>query len=196
MGFPRGLAYRARRISVILLIGLASGCASIPEEAYRLPPSSLSAREAQTRTFDVSDESEILQATVALLQDMEYNLDTIEPPLGVLSASKVVDADSAVQKAGLMAADVAMGILSVLTGSSPSGSAYAGADDEIGLKIMLVVLPSLAREGEHTARITLQSTLIDKGERVKEMGVIDDPVVYQEIFERLSKALFLEGAEQ
>jgi hypothetical protein len=196
MRFPQGLAYRAHWLSVTLLIGLASGCASIPEEAYRLPPSLLSAREAQTRTFDVADESEILQATVALLQDMEYNLDTIEPPLGVLSASKVVDADSALQKAGLVAADVAIVILSVLSGSSPSGSAYAGADDEIGLTIMLVVLPSLAREGEYTVRITLQRTLIDKAERVKEMGVIDDPIVYQEIFERLSKALFLEGAGQ
>jgi len=196
MRFPRGLKYRKRWISVIVLIGLASGCASIPEEAYRLPPSSLSAREAQTRTFDVSDESEILQATVALLQDMEYNLDTIELPLGVLSASKVVDADSTLQKAGLVAADVAMGILSVLGGSSPSGGVYASADDEFRLKITLVVLPSLAREGEHTARITLQQTLIDKAHRVKQMGVIDDPVVYQEIFERLSKALFLEGAEQ
>jgi hypothetical protein len=107
-----------------------------------------------------------------------------------------VDADSALQKAGLVAADVAIAILSVLGGSSPSGSAYAGADDEIGLTIMLVVLPSLAREGEYTARITLQRTLIDKAERVKEMGVIDDPIVYQEVFERLSRALFLEGAEQ
>lgn len=196
MRFPRGLKYLECWISVILLIGLASGCASIPEEAYRLPPSSLSAREAQTRTFDVADESEILQATVALLQDMEYNLDTLEPPLGVLSASKVVDADSALQKAGLVAVDVANVLMAVLTGSNPSGSAYDSADDEFRLKITLVVLPSLAREGEHTARITLQQTLIDKAERVKEMGVIDDPIVYQEIFERLSKALFLEGAEQ
>ncbi len=196
MRFPQGLASPARGISVILLIGLASGCASIPEEAYRLPPSSLSAREAQTRTFDVADESEILQATVALLQDMEYNLDTIEPPLGILSASKVVDADSTRQKAGLIAADVAAVILSVLSGSSPGDSAYDTADDEFRLKITLVVLPSLAREGEHTARITLQQTLIDKAARVKKMGVIDDPVVYQEIFEKLSKALFLEGAEQ
>ena len=196
MRIPRGLAYRARWISVIVLIGLTTGCSGIPEEAYRLPPSLLSARDAQTRSFDVADESEILHATVALLQDMEYNLDTIEPPLGVLSASKVVDADSALQKAGLVAADVAIVILSVLSGSSPSGSAYSGADDEIGLTIMLVVLPSLAREGEYTARITLQRTLIDKADRVKEMGVIDDPIVYQEIFERLSKALFLEGAEQ
>ena len=179
---------------VIGLAGFVAGCSSvIPKEAYRLPQSSLSEREAQTRTFDVASDSEILQASVALLQDMEYNVDTIEHPLGVLSASKVVDADSALQKAGLVAADVVLSILSILSGTIPSGSAYAGADDEISLKITLVVLPSMAREGQHTARITIQSVLIDKSERVKEVGLIEDPLVYQEVFEKLSKSLVLEG---
>ena len=178
----------------IVLSGFVAGCASIPKEAYRLPQSSLSEREAQTRTFDVSDDSEILQASVALLQDMEYNVDTIEQPLGVLSASKVVDADSATQKAGLIAADIALGILSIIGGTAPSGSAYAGADDEISLKITLVVLPSMAREGQHTARITIQRILIDKSERVKEVGLIEDPLIYQEVFGKLSKSLVLEGA--
>ena len=94
-------------LGVIVLTGFVAGCSSIPKEAYRLPQSSLSEREAQTRTFDVSDDSKIFQASVALLQDMEYNIDAIEQPLGALSASKVVDADSALQKAGLVAADVA-----------------------------------------------------------------------------------------
>jgi len=176
-----------------VLSGFVAGCASIPKEAYRLPQSSLSEREAQTRTFDVSDDSEILQASVALLQDMEYNVDTIEQPLGVLSASKVVDADSATQKAGLIAADIALGILSIIGGTAPSGSAYAGADDEISLKITLVVLPSMAREGQHTARITIQRILIDKSDRVKEVGLIEDPLIYQEVFGKLSKSLALEG---
>jgi len=127
---------------------------------------------------------------------MEYNVDAIEYPLGVLSASKVVDADSALQKAGAVAADVALAILSIISGSSPGGSVYAGTDDEIRLKITLVVLPSMAREGQHTARITIQRILIDKSERVKEVGVIEDPLVYQEVFQKLSKSLLLEEVAQ
>jgi hypothetical protein len=193
MSIMRSLRHRRQLLGVIVLSGLAAGCSGIPEEAYRLPQSSLSEREAQTRTFDVSDDAKILQASVALLQDMDYNLDAIEYPLGVLSASKVVDADSAMQKAGLVAADVAMVILSIIGGPSAGGGAYASADDEISLKITLVVFPSTAREGQHTARITLQRVLLDKSERVKEVGVIDDPLVYQEVFEMLSKSLFLDG---
>ena len=180
-----------------VLLGGAAGCANeIPEPAYRLPASSLGERDVQTRTFEATDETQILQASVALLQDMEYNLDTIEYPLGVLSASKVVDADSASQKAGLLAADILLGTLAAIAGGTPSGSAYGGADDEFQLRITLVVLPSLAREGSHTARITIQQRLIDKSDRVKEMGVIEDPAVYQEIFAKLSQSLYLEGAEQ
>jgi hypothetical protein len=196
MSIIRSCQHGWHLLGVIVLTGFVAGCSSIPKEAYRLPQSSLSEREAQTRTFDVSDDSEIFQASVALLQDMEYNVDAIEQPLGVLSASKVVDADSAQQKAALVAADVALAILSVISGTSVGASAYAGADDEISLKITLVVLPSMAREGRHTARITIQRVLIDKSERVKEVGLIEDPLVYQEVFEKLSKSLLLEGAMQ
>jgi hypothetical protein len=193
----RCAASGGRWLCAVVLLGAVSGCVNgIPEAAYRLPPSTLGARDAQTRTFEATDEAQILQASVALLQDMEYNLDTIEYPLGVLSASKVVDADSASQKAGLLLADILLGSLAALGGGSPSGSAYAGADDEFELKITLVVLPSLAKEGAHTARITLQQRLIDKSDRIKEMGVIEDPEVYQEIFAKLSQSLYLEGAEQ
>lgn len=193
MSIIRSYQHGWHLLGVIVLTGFVAGCSSIPEEAYRLPQSSLSERKAQTRTFDVSDDSEILQASVALLQDMEYNVDAIEHPLGVLNASKVVDADSAQQKAALAAADVAMAILSILSGTSVGGGALAGADDEISLKITLVVLPSMAREGQYTARITIQRVLIDKSERVKEVGLIEDPLVYQKVFEKLSKALVLEG---
>jgi hypothetical protein len=189
----RGPGYRRLLPGAIILGACVVGCAGVPEEAYRLPPSSQSVREAQTRTFEVPDEANILQVSVALMQDMEYNFDTIEYPLGVLTASKVVDADSAVQKASLVTADIAMVILSILTGTSVGGGAYAGADDEIRLTATLVVLPSLENKGQYTARITIRSELIDKTGRVKKVHMIENPVVYQEIFEKLSKSLFLEG---
>ena len=148
-------------------------------------------RESQTRSFE-ADEAEILGASVALLQDMEYNVDEVETRLGVLSASKVVDADSAAQKAGLIALDVVNVLLSALTGSTPGGSAYSSADDQVGVQLTLVVLPSLAREAEYTARFTLQSTLYDKAGLVKERQLVDEPEAYQDIFDKLSQALFLE----
>lgn len=178
-----------------MLCGCVAGCESIPKEAYRLPPSTQSVRETQTRDFEVPAEANILQASVALMQDMDYNFDTIEYQLGVLNGSKTVDADSLASNAGLVAADVVIAILSIATGSVPGGSLYAGADDEINLEVTMVVLPSLETEGHYTARFTIHSELIDKTDRVKKAVMIEDPVVYQEIFEKLSKSLFLEGVK-
>ena len=194
MGTPRNL-HRECLLAALLLVGSVAGCTSIPEEAYQLPPSSQSVRDAQTRTFEVPDEANILQVAVALMQDMEYNFDTIEYELGVLSGSKVVDADSLAQLTGAVVADIVLVTLSVFTGMN-LGGVYAGTDDEIGLRITLVVLPSLEGEVQYTARITIQSELIDKGGRVKKVHMIENPVVYQEIFEKLSKSLFLAGVER
>ena len=196
MGTPRNL-HRECLLAALLLVGSVAGCTSIPEEAYQLPPSSQSVRDAQTRTFEVPDEANILQVAVALMQDMEYNFDTIEYELGVLSGSKVVDADSLAQQTGAVVADIVLVTLSVFTGTGMSlGGVYGGTDDEIGLRITLVVLPSLESEVQYTARVTIQSELIDKGGRVKKVHMIENPVVYQEIFEKLSKSLFLAGVER
>jgi len=189
-------ALRAPARQLLLLVVCATGCAGTPEEAYRLPPSTLEVREVQTRTFEVVEGNEIIRASVALLQDMEYNLDEVEPQLGLLTASKTVDADSASQKAGLIALDVLVGVLGAAGGGSPTGSAYLGADDKIDLELTLVVLPSLARDGDYLARFTIQSTLWDKSARVKKQGVIEDPAVYREIFDKLSKSLFVEKETQ
>lgn len=176
----------------LAILSVACGCASgPPAKAYRLPATTLEVRELQTRSF-AADEAEILGASVALLQDMEYNVDEVETRLGVLSASKVVDADRAAQKAGLIALDVVNLVLAALAGSTGGSSAYATADDQLGLKLTLVVLPSLAREGDYTARVTLQSALYDKAGAVKKLSFVEDPEVFQEIFDKLSKALFLE----
>ena len=150
----------------------------------------------QSFTFEGVEEAEILAASVALIQDMEYNIDEIERPLGVLTASKVVDADSAMQKAGLLALDIGMILLAALSGSGGGGSAWATADDEIALSLTMVVTPSLTKENTFTSRITLQRTLYDQSEQIKERGVIEDPEVYRQMYDKLSKAVFLEGAVQ
>ena len=184
-----------RLIAAVLFWFLCTACENVPNDAYRLPESSLSDREMQTRIFEVAEESDILGASVALLQDMEYNVDTLEPPLGILTASKTVDADSDFEKAGLIAAEIGLIALSVLSGTAPTGGVYADADDRVFLDLTLVVLPSLAREGSYSARITLQETLYNKAGMIKSRGVIDDAEVYQEIFDKLRQSIYLDEAE-
>ena len=78
----------------ILVMSLLAGCASsgVPKAALRLEESTLDVRATQTRTLAAPSEVAILSATIAVLQDMEFNVDRIERPLGVITASKVSDA--------------------------------------------------------------------------------------------------------
>jgi hypothetical protein len=166
---------------------LAGCAATIPDHALRLPESTLDVRSIQTRTFEASSENEILAATIATLQDMEYNIDRIEKPLGVITASKVSDADSTSQKVGLLFLDI------LCVGSGGGGcDSMASAKDEQHITVTMVVLPSLARSDRYVTRITIQRVIYDKIKRVSELERIDDAATYQQIFENLSKAIYLQ----
>ena len=142
-----------RYVVAAIMAAAASGCATgPPDEAYRLPPTTLEVREMETRTFE-ADEKMIIGACVALLQDMEYNIDRIEVPLGVITASKLSDAESPREKFSLFMVD-----LVCLMGGGECG-AMSTASDEQQVVLTFVVQPRLANTDEFVARVTLR---IDK----------------------------------
>ena len=180
----------ARNSPLLVFLGALIACAPqprIPDDALRLPESTLDIRSIQTRTFAARSETEILAATVALLQDMDFNVDRVEKPLGVITASKVSDADDFSQKTGLFMLDL-LCVLSMTGGCNSLSTAH----DEQRITLTMVVLPSLAKSVEFVARITLQRAIFYKQHRVVVLERIDNAVTYQQIFENLSKAIFIE----
>ncbi len=180
----RRLCNPARRMLVMAAISVltASSCA-LPSKApsLRLAESTLDIRAMQTRTFTARAENEILAATIAALQDMEYNIDQIEAPLGVITASKVSDADSTSEKVGLVLLDLLCGC-----------GMIQRATDRHAITITTVVLPSLAGNGQFVTRITIQQVTFSKQAQILSRGTIDDPLAYQRIFDKLAKALYIE----
>jgi hypothetical protein len=186
-------AQRNGRWLALLTISLLSACAAtseVPEDALRLPESTLDVRSIQTRTFPAPSETAILAAAIALLQDMEYNIDGIEKSLGVITASKVTDADSPSQKTRLFILDM----LCVMVGSGGC-DAMSKASDEQRLTVTMVVLPSLARSGEYITRITIQGALYNKAEQILVLERIDDAETYQQVFDNLRKAIYIQVSE-
>ena len=182
--------FSARWLPLIAL-GSLNGCtATIPSEALRLPESTLDIRSIQTRSFEAPSEIAILAATIATLQDMEYNIERIEKPLGVITASKISDADSAGEKTGLFILDLFCGVA-----GGGGCDAMSSARDEQHITLTMVVLPSLARSGEYVTRITIQRVIFDKAARIKVLERIDDAETYQQIFENLSKAIYIQVSE-
>ena len=170
---------------ICVALGLI-GCQTIPEDALRLEESSLEIRALQSRTYQAPTEQQILSASIGVLQDMEYNIDELEKPLGILTATKTVDATNSGEVAGLLMLD----LLCALGGSDCGALASASESQKISLT--LVVLPSLTHQGEYVARITLHRVVWDTVGRIKIREPIDDAEEYQQIFNKLSKSVFLE----
>ena len=59
----------------------------------------------------------------------------------------------------------------------------------------VVVLPTLADDGAYTVRLTLQRIIYDKEERIKVLERVAAPEIYQEAFDNLRQALFIEVNE-
>lgn len=178
----------SRLAGLLVLMAMLGACAaSIPEAALRLPESTLEVRSIQTRTMQAPSEIDILVATIAVLQDMEFNIERIEKPLGVITASKITDADSATEKSGLFFLDLLCAL-----GGSGDCAAMSTAQDDQHITLTMVVLPSLAREGEFTVRITIQRVVYDKMDRVKVLERIDSAETYQQVFDNLRKSLYIQ----
>jgi hypothetical protein len=186
---------------VLLLMGALlalqlSGCATakVPKAALRLEESTLEMRSLQTRKIAAPSETAILTATIALLQDLDFNIDRIEKPLGVISASKISDADDKGEKTALFFLDFLCVVGSVMSGGGSCDS-MSTAKDEQALMLTMVVLPSLERQGEYAVRVTLQRIIYDKEGRVKVLQRVAKPEIYQEVFDKLRSALFIEVNE-
>ena len=170
----------------LLLIACLGGCATAtPKTALRLPESTLEVRSIQTRTLEASSEIDILTAAIAVLQDMEFNIERIEKPLGVITASKVTDADSASEKTRLFFLDMLCG----------GCDAMSTAMDDQHITLTMVVLPSLASDGKYSVRITIQRIIYDKMDRIKVLERINTAGTYQEIFDNLRKSLFIQEGD-
>lgn len=178
--------------SLLLVLVVLAACAPhVPKAALRLEESTLDVRSMQTRTLAAPSETDILTATIAVLQDMEFNVDRIERPLGVITASKVSDADDAGEKAGLFFLD-----LLCAAGQGGQGcDSMSKAKDEQHIILTMVVAPSLGRVGDYSVRVTLQRVIYDKEDRIKIQERIDNAGTYQEIFDNLRQSLFIQVNE-
>jgi hypothetical protein len=170
-------------LKILMIAVLLVGCeATIPKEALKLSPESLSERQLQTRRFDTADEAKMLSASAALLQDLGFNLDESETKLGVIVASKTRDAVEAQQVVGSI-------LLTVLLG------APVPYDKVQKMRASVVTKPVGESEAQLAVRVTFQRIVWNTQNRISKQERLNDPKAYQAFFSKLSKAVFLEAHE-
>jgi hypothetical protein len=161
-----------------------TGCQTIPKDALTLSPESLAERQMQTRKYETKDEAKILAACAGLLQDMGFNIDESETKLGLITASKMRSAENAGQI-----------VAAVLVAAALSRGAMPAVDEKQKMRACVVTRPTGEQEGYVAVRVTFQRIVWNTHGQVTASESIIDPSVYQEFFDKLSKAIFLEGQE-
>jgi len=161
-----------------------TGCQGqkIPKDALTLSPESLAQRQIQTKKYETKDEAKILIASAGLLQDLGFNLDESETDLGLISASKTRSAVSAGQ--------VTLAVLVALLGGGATP-----IDKDQTMRASIVTRP-VGEHGEYIAvRVTFQRIVWNTKGQVTKSESLEDPQIYQEFFDKLSKSIFLEAQE-
>jgi hypothetical protein len=162
-----------------------AGCQSMPKNLLVLPADYLSARQQQSRKYATTDEKKVMQASAGALQDLGFTIDKSEMDLGMVVSSKNRTAVSAGQVTAAITADVACIVFGCYS------NLYGQTDKTQKIQASVVVNASLAKDSTVT-RVKFQTIVWNASGQVSRFETIKDPKIYQDFFERVSKAIFLE----
>jgi hypothetical protein len=188
-------------VSGLFLASQLAGCVthSEPGALFQLTPESAINRAMQTRQFETKDEKELLSASAAVLQDLGFQVEESVREVGFLRASKERSAREHGQ-------DISRFFVWLLTlvplalGQQPPIMLPVDLHQQISAA--LVARPINQETTRQEIRIMFYRVVwkgagmsgrqqVLPGEQRMEM--LRDPVIYQQFFAKLSKAVFLEG---
>ena len=182
---------RSNRIFKIFLIficlgGFVIACeTNIYKEALTLSPESLKDRQLQTRIFDSIEESEILTASAAVLQDLGFSIDETEVKCGVIVCSRDRDVTETVE----VVLSITLEILSILAGH-PTSVPYDQTQ-----KVLASLVTTPVDNQKIAVRITFHHMVWDSDGNITKNEQVHEPQIYQEFFSKLSKSVFLVAHE-
>lgn len=157
---------------------------ALMESAFTVTPQLLQLRSMETRRYDGIQEPRLLGACADLLQDLGYNIENTDTTVGVLSASKEADATDRREQIG-----------NFFNKLFRRPQKAMSKDQTIHVSIVLKPVNGSDGQplaGSYIARVSFQRVLRKTdGSEVKE--TLREPKLYQEFYQRLSKAIFLEG---
>jgi len=168
---------RALPITMLLLLS-ACQMHDLRQEraALTLTPENMSQHQMQTRRFDTQDVVSILSATAALLQDLGFTIEESEAESGLVAGSKNREAAPPRQSTDQKLLAALFGI--------PGGAQTIWAS--------IVTAPS-ADTTAVVVRVTFQRVVWNTQNQAPRLETIDEPLIYQQFFDRLSQAVFLEA---
>lgn len=167
----------------------------VPSNLLDLDKTALARRQIQTRSYDNVSEDVVLAASAAILQDLGFAITESESRLGIVVGKKERSAANLADATTTTAITVlTLGMFntnwdqkqevkaSIVTQSYPSQYSqpqYSNFNNRGQAKIVI--------------RAAFQRTVWDSANDISKVETVDDPKVYQAFFDKLSKAIYLEG---
>jgi hypothetical protein len=176
----------ARTTAIAVLLGLAA-CVSPNDVAKQIggpPKAAVELRQLQTRQFSTKDEIHVLGAATQTLQDLGFSIGESATEAGVLVGFKHRDAEESGQVAG----QVALTIVAALLGAAHTPT----WDKEQKIQVTVVTSPSSNNE-QVEVRVSFDRVLTNNHGVVWRAELLLDAPIYQEFFDKLSQAMFLEA---
>src|SRR5690554_1303567 len=210
-----------RSIVVGAPLALAACAVKLPDNTFLVSDELIQQRQMQSRRFRGLTEEAALVASSNVLQDMGYNLEGSEVALGVLTASKDRDATNAGEVVGAILMAALFGVSTAISKSQrirvslvvqPAGRhsaiapQYAGGTGITPLEAAKEALETLPEEtraqvideaqtpSDYVVRVTFQR-VVTRTDNSTLVATINDPAIYQEFFEKMSKSVFIEAQQ-
>ena len=168
----------------IMVLVLTSCGSSIPKGAFKLTPELLQKRVLKTRKYEGISEVDILSASAGVLQDLGFNIDESESKLGLIVGSKVRDATEIGQEVWWWTKALLL-----------RWTAFTDETDDYQKFRASVVIRPISKDNDktHYVSVTFQRIVWDTADKISKQETLNEPEIYQEFFDRLSKSVFLEG---
>ncbi|MEI8349890.1 MAG: hypothetical protein WCI77_07030 [Candidatus Omnitrophota bacterium] len=157
-----------------------SGCVTVPTGFLKPNKDYLEKRQLQIRQYDTTDQEKIITSVAGVLQDLGFTLDASETQVGFIAASKKADATNLGQ----------VFFVALLGGANAVGS----CDKSQIIKASVITKPGL--DGKKTVvRVTFQRVVWNMRGEISRVETLKEPVLYQNFYDSLSKAIFLEAQQ-
>jgi len=191
-----GNSYKLGALVALGCILLTSGCSRMatPESFFELSPTYNQDKALQTRFFDTSNHGELVSASAAVLQDLGFQIEESEVDVGLLRAVK----ERSAREWGQEIARTFLMMLGMVGGKV----ILLPVDLQQQISATLTVSPVNDNPNRFGARIIFHRK-IWKGDGYTGNGpilpgewrleMIDDKLIYQKFFYKLSKSIFLEA---
>jgi len=172
---------------------VAAGLVACQSPGNRLEAPTIEERDIRTRKFEDVSESLVFGSCLSSLQDLGFQIDEADEEFGVIVGSKRRDAGNWQDIAANTVIIMGLVVLSVATQTDMTSIGGVPVDDEQIIRVSLIAWPQTNRDDSTwQVRATLQRTILDTQGRATTLETVVDPELYQELFERLTRSLYLE----